>query len=531
MVQGVFEGIATAIGSILTLGSTNAVKTGLKSGFQAMGKVAINAVKKRVSDLFKSNAKNTIINKAQSILKEKSKEFAIEMASNIIPQAYCKGVWDESIKKLTIDTTEFDQNRLLAAVDIFSIKDVVDNCQNTTADGGLACATKVVGTLANFDPTGLLTIAGAFMHPICEVTTVDYRQTQTEEQKATEQLLNITYFLDDTKYDQNCVHLWSQCNFMGQYYKACVTQDLHNFSDIASSIYVGTKRSATFFEHMAFKGRFLTFGPGTAIQCLSLLNNAQYNLNNIISSVAFDISHCYIINFKISMIDYQEGTNNILCNNLEPNANIDIRNDIDIDNKLIQIKTSIKNANITLYEGPNYTGKQVFIYESKIFENKAILGLNRIGSYKIETKGWIATVASHEGYNPATGIHTIALSRYTSSKEAFLSYNFLNYNVAKKLISKENPEIMSSNPNSKFIVNALRKYQESDKANGIPYIWVSYYINNNPANTSYLNQVKMFENEEEAKNYYNTLPYHPKKFTSKGNVVSYDDIEALYALL
>lgn len=34
----------------------------------------------------------------------------------------------------------------------------------------IACAKGIISTVSNFDPTGVLTIAGAFLHPICGKT-------------------------------------------------------------------------------------------------------------------------------------------------------------------------------------------------------------------------------------------------------------------------------------------------------------------------------------------------------------------------
>ena len=49
---------------------------------------------------------------------------------------------------------------------------MVKSCGDVSADGGLGCAKSVVEGLSTFDPTGIMTIAAAFMHPSCDVPEV-----------------------------------------------------------------------------------------------------------------------------------------------------------------------------------------------------------------------------------------------------------------------------------------------------------------------------------------------------------------------
>ena len=49
---------------------------------------------------------------------------------------------------------------------------MVKSCGDVSADGGLGCAKSVVEGLSAFDPTGIMTIAAAFMHPSCDVPEV-----------------------------------------------------------------------------------------------------------------------------------------------------------------------------------------------------------------------------------------------------------------------------------------------------------------------------------------------------------------------
>ncbi len=50
----------------------------------------------------------------------------------------------------------------------------MSSCKDTSGNtNAVACASSVLSTLSTFDPTGLLTIANAFMKPSCDVTLSD----------------------------------------------------------------------------------------------------------------------------------------------------------------------------------------------------------------------------------------------------------------------------------------------------------------------------------------------------------------------
>ena len=381
MIQGVFEGIATAISTVVSFGGAAAAKTALKTGVKALAKSALNSVKNKLKKIFTSNIKNVVYNKAKELVKSKAKDFASEIANNIIPEVFCQQVWNASENNLNSQSSvEINEDSVLNAIDIFDIKGIVGGCSNTS-DGGLGCATAVIGTLSNFDPTGLLTIASAFMQPVCDVTVKDYRIT-TEESTLITVIQEMPKVQDCREFDQKCLHLWSECNFKGNYFKYCNNSDFHEFNDKAKSLYVGNEIGITLFEHMSYAGSFLNFGPGSTISCLSE-HKADVNLTAISSSALFDMGHCYFFNFQISQSTYREGNNHRFCDYMDPKYDLVIRADSKVSNKAFNMKTNIKGAQIQLWEGPDYTGKTVTIIGSKRFENKVEFGLDKIGSYKI----------------------------------------------------------------------------------------------------------------------------------------------------
>jgi hypothetical protein len=56
----------------------------------------------------------------------------------------------------------------------FMLNGHLDDCKVSTSGNGnvnddIMCAKGIIDAASNFDPTGVLTIASAFLHPICGV--------------------------------------------------------------------------------------------------------------------------------------------------------------------------------------------------------------------------------------------------------------------------------------------------------------------------------------------------------------------------
>jgi hypothetical protein len=388
MVQGVAEGIATAVSTIATLGSSAVAKTALKTGVKAAGKVALNAAKNSLKKLLTSSIKNTIKNKAKAVLKKKAKAWVKGAVTEVFINGFCQGVWETSITKIVKSNVDVSESSILSAVDVFGVESMVANCEDTSGDGGLECATSVIDGLSAFDPTGVLTIAAVFMHPVCDVTTVDYRINMTEDEKVAEEVLKVVNVNDHEKFDQDCVHLWSECNFKGRYMTYCLKDgkghDLHKFNDMTKSAYIGTDlTSVTFFEHMGSNGKFLTFGGGAMLKCFTDYKTDEVDLTAITSNVRFNIEKCYFLNFRKSTSHYLEGTNNIYCKS-EPKLNLQIREDNSrLRNLIFLVKTFVKEGKITFYDEENYKGKSVTVKGSKSFEDRKDFGLTQIKSVRI----------------------------------------------------------------------------------------------------------------------------------------------------
>jgi len=181
MIAQTFEGISTGLLALLTLGTSTGAITAAKnvgSGLKMIGKGLFNALKNALKTMFTGHMRKAFFNRAKNhlkvfikeqlkdaikdFIKEKLTDAAKETAIHLI----CK---NDSINR-SIDAPDFQEvgetlgNKVIESFDIFGAKGMSDN-----SDGGLNCAKSVVEGLSNIDPTGMLTVAAAFMHPSCDV--------------------------------------------------------------------------------------------------------------------------------------------------------------------------------------------------------------------------------------------------------------------------------------------------------------------------------------------------------------------------
>lgn len=80
-------------------------------------------------------------------------------------EGYCEGIYNKIFSAPpVISSIDSASESAAKALDIFDIKATMATC--ATSDK-LACAKGTVDAIAAFDPTGILTIASAFMYPTC----------------------------------------------------------------------------------------------------------------------------------------------------------------------------------------------------------------------------------------------------------------------------------------------------------------------------------------------------------------------------
>ncbi len=185
MALKVAEGVGTFIVFIITFG-TSTVAVGAKAAAvksaTSAGKNVINMAKNTLKFIMSETARKSILMKASNQLKVTLKttikdliqDSIVDAAKTKIITEVCKKVWDTIIDKTDVtpvkkeEETENFYEKAFQKIDILGTYDIYTGCSDLS-DGGLNCGKSVSDTLSNFDPTGIMTVAVAFMHPYCDV--------------------------------------------------------------------------------------------------------------------------------------------------------------------------------------------------------------------------------------------------------------------------------------------------------------------------------------------------------------------------
>jgi hypothetical protein len=308
MVGSVLEGVATGISTVLSLGASTAAKSAAKVGIKAAVKgaakgaikTASRALKKILTGKFKNVIKKKALNKLKEKVKRQIKEFGKGLLENEINRTVngvCSSVWSATIQKAANSpvVTELG-SRVLDTIDVIGVGNIINECKNTRAQNGvLNCAKAVVDSAATFDPTGLLTIASAFMHPSCDVPVyappeekeeefADYEDDTSEEVVELDTEVKVMKTVPD-----NCMWLYTGTNFSGDKLEVC--NDLwflgDKFNDKIKSFIVGKNAKGAIFEDANYKGRFLDFNGGATVKDVSKFTFGDVTLDKLISSVKF----------------------------------------------------------------------------------------------------------------------------------------------------------------------------------------------------------------------------------------------------
>jgi hypothetical protein len=343
----VLEGLGTLLGNVLTLGNASAALSSLrvagKSALKKLGKSAIQAAKNSVKRAFTGEFKKRLFqkfkNKVKVMINDKIKEFIKDelktSAQTLMMSSICEGVYHKAVGNLSQDEKPVSEqivSSLISAVDIFGVKGMVDSCSNTTEDKGLGCGKAVVESLSTIDPTGLLTIASAFIHPTCDVPEkappidkVEKNELydlsiaeikKLEEIKRKEEEAHIaelkrtvgTREIEEIKkVGKNCVRVYNKIYYGGDSREDCSSNALYDptlFNDRVESFIVGVNVSGHFFEDANWDGRFISFGRGLVIRDVKDFNRGEINLKRMISSIYIGNSNILSFQFDVKINNF-----------------------------------------------------------------------------------------------------------------------------------------------------------------------------------------------------------------------------------
>jgi hypothetical protein len=299
MVGQVLEGVGTGVTTVLSLGSSIPAKTSAKVAIKAaakkLAKDAVNAAVKAAKSALTGKFKKIVLNKAAKKAKETLKGMLKDKFKETMITSICGKVWESLAKKeITAPSVEDLGGKILDTIDVLGVGNVVNSCKDTS-DGGLGCGKAIVDSLSAFDPSGLLTIASAFMHPSCDVPVykpkdepiADLEADTSSQTKSIE--TNDMKILKDTTaaVPKNCLWVYDQTNFKGNKLEICSNKWFvgNLFNDKIQSFVAGADTEGYFFEHSRWEGNFLPFTKGLSIDDCAKFTFGTVNLKNQISSV------------------------------------------------------------------------------------------------------------------------------------------------------------------------------------------------------------------------------------------------------
>lgn len=317
MTAKVFEGVATGVASFVTMGASaparSAGKVAIKAAIKAIKSEAIDAAKAAVKAALKGKLKDALIRRAKAkvidLTKDKiakeSKDKAQAVAKSVAMQSMCETVWNNLAgKQLTAPDVDSLGSKVLDAFDTFGVQSVFKQCSDPESDGGLGCAKSIMEGMSNFDPTGILTIASAFMYPECEVPVskpaepvYDFTTNFSAQVANAKKAQDIVYerFPKFTFNADTCVVVFDQVNFKGNRMDICgslaknlVNPQLVDFNDKIASFIVGKDVEGYFFEEANYSGRYLKFSKGSIVDDVAKFGTSTgVSLKGLISSIWF----------------------------------------------------------------------------------------------------------------------------------------------------------------------------------------------------------------------------------------------------
>lgn len=370
MIFEVIDGIAKLVKFAMSAGSSSAVeeaKSAVFGGISKVGKETMKYVVKSLANTLTGKFKNLIRLKAIKSVEEKRSELGLDSFPDFSVPQFCNHVFEHATNK-TIETQEIDTVLIPKALDIFGVQGIVETCLEAL---DWRCAKEIVDKLKNYDPTGLLTIAHAFIYPICDVMAPDHK-IDTD--------LSIAISLINSVKDK-CALIYDGCNFKGNFKQVCEDENLTNLQNVKSII---TSHDAyfIFFEKENFQGKFFPVGRENIIPCVDDYTISEADASTNIKSLKIQADKCVVIS-SVSASCSDQITNNVICSD-KNEFSLEIRNRTDLS--MLSFSFFNEKLSLTLYEGSNYSGNSFELSSSRNIQSSEFneFSIEKVSSLKIK---------------------------------------------------------------------------------------------------------------------------------------------------
>lgn len=304
MVVDVILGAFEFVAFIATFGASSAIAI---PGQAAAKNAVAKAGKEVMENTLKSALKQAVGSFGERIKEEAIKKitgaFTVGFAERVVLETVkeiCHNVWAQlpEAKAVKADKESSDEDfgdRLvdsaIAVFDIFGVKDLKDECKNGVNSAG--CIKSIVSTISNFDPTGLLSIAAAFIKPYCKLDVPDLLEVADAD---------AVKIINSMKL--GCVRLYKDADFKGDFQDMCLNgktgkkAEQSVWNDTHSSIITGSGIEMAIFWEDGGKGgsgRFIQMGPNSMIRSLKNYEIDEKSMNDVITTVNLGLKDCAII--------------------------------------------------------------------------------------------------------------------------------------------------------------------------------------------------------------------------------------------
>jgi len=316
MAADVSYGLAKLCAFALTFGvsspgaaAVEATKKSLTTAVIDKIKLIFNGIKKSLKETF-----------FQNTLKQNASIFAGKLIRNgILPAAIagtCYSIAKEIAEKADKATQPgFD----FSLLDASGITSAVDNCENvTTKNDQLNCSAAIINSVSVVDPTGLLSIASAFIKPECDVPSIP----------------------EKLEPNSGCIRFYEEIDFQGSYRDECFSNSSILYYGKTQSIKISDNVTATLYTGSNYTGTAVTLEAGYYIPDLS-----GWSINNLRSFKVYHISPA-----SRCAVFYEEC--NFTGNSFQACGSL---SEIPYSIKISSVKTSIGVA-LQLYSNIEYNG-------------------------------------------------------------------------------------------------------------------------------------------------------------------------------
>jgi vacuolar-type H+-ATPase subunit F/Vma7 len=229
-IMGVAEGVSTFMtAGASQAGAQQAAETAAKKASteaaKKLGNEGMQASLKAVKKIFSSESRKVLYEKAKKAAVEKANNIFKGRVDSFLINNFCSAIYDGVAAKVNNkpSTAVITSSEVVGAFDILGVTSIASTCKNAKADKGLGCAKSWMQAAANFDPTGILTIASAFMYPRCRTSLAEDESMEMDFAEIESEQSGLAKLEDELgdKMNQKCVLFFSGVNYSGKQVELC----------------------------------------------------------------------------------------------------------------------------------------------------------------------------------------------------------------------------------------------------------------------------------------------------------------------